>query len=59
MSAQNVTLDRGAADDHVVAAAHAARADYIVSGDLDLLSLGNFQGIRIMTAAGLLAHVEA
>lgn len=46
-------------DDHVIAAARAARADYIVSGDSDLLSLGGFQGIKILTAAGFLAHVAA
>ena len=45
-------------DDHVIAAARAAHADYIVSGDSDLLSLGSFQGIRILTAAGFMAHVE-
>ncbi len=46
-------------DDHVIAAARAARADYIVSGDSDLLSLGGFQGIRILTASGFLVQVEA
>ena len=45
-------------DDHVIAAARAAHADCIVSGDSDLLSLGGSQGIRILTAAGFLAHVE-
>ena len=45
-------------DDHVIAAARAARADCIVSGDSDLLSLGGFQGIQILTAAGFLANVE-
>ena len=44
-------------DDHVIAAARAARADFIVSGDSDLLSLGDFQGIKVLTAAGFLAHV--
>ena len=43
-------------DDHVIAAAGAARADCIVSGDSDLLSLGSFQGIKILTAAGFMAH---
>ena len=41
-------------DDHVIAA---ARADCIVSGGSDLLSLGSFQGIKILTAAGFMAHV--
>lgn len=38
-------------DDHVIAAAVAAGADWIVSGDADLLSMGRHQGIPIITAA--------
>lgn len=38
-------------DDHVIAAALAARAAWIVSGDSDLLSMGHHQGIDILTAA--------
>ena len=38
-------------DDQVIAAAVAAGADWIVSGDADLLSMGNHQGIPILTAA--------
>jgi putative PIN family toxin of toxin-antitoxin system len=38
-------------DDQVIAAAVAAGADWIVSGDADLLSMGSYQGIPIMTAA--------
>jgi putative PIN family toxin of toxin-antitoxin system len=37
-------------DDHVIAAALAAHADCIVSGDSDLLSLDSFKGIPILTA---------
>lgn len=36
-------------DDHVLAAAVAAKADLIVTGDKDLLALGQFQDIRILT----------
>ncbi len=36
-------------DDHVIAAALAARADLIVSGDHHLLSLGSHEGIVIVT----------
>lgn len=36
-------------DVHVLACALAANADVIVSGDKDLLSLGSFQGIPILT----------
>ncbi len=39
------------ADDHVLAAALAAQADLIASGDAHLLDLGNFHGIEIVTAA--------
>lgn len=38
-------------DDHVIAAAVAARADIIVSGDSDLLAMGSHQGIDIVSAA--------
>lgn len=38
-------------DDQVIAAAVTAGADWIVSGDVDLLSLGSYQGIPIITAA--------
>lgn len=38
-------------DDHVLAAAVAAQADLIVSGDCHLLVLGTHQGIRIISPA--------
>jgi len=38
-------------DDHVIAAAVAAGATLIVSGDSDLLSMGSHQGIEIVSAA--------
>ena len=38
-------------DDQVIAAAVTAGADWIVSGDADLLSMGSYQGIPIITAA--------
>ena len=38
-------------DDHVIAAAVAARAEVIVSGDSDLLTMGSYQGIDIVSAA--------
>ena len=38
-------------DDHVIAAAIAARADLIVSGDSNLLSMGSHQRIEVITAA--------
>ena len=45
------TIVRDPADDQVLAAALAARADLIVSGDAHLLDLKEFQGIEIVTAA--------
>lgn len=44
-------VPRDADDDQVIAVALAARADLVVSGDADLLSLGRFDGIPIVTAA--------
>lgn len=38
-------------NDHVIAAAVAAGATLIVSGDSDLLSMGSHQGIEIVSAA--------
>ena len=35
-------------DDHVIAAALAVKAKWIVTGDLDLLDLGEHKGIRIV-----------
>lgn len=45
-------------DDHVIAAAGAANAECIVSGDSDLLSLGSFQGIDILTAAQAIQRID-
>ena len=42
---------RDRADDKFLSCALAAKADYIVSGDKDLLALGNFRNIPIITAA--------
>lgn len=38
-------------DDHVLACAIAAKADLVVSGDSDLLELGQYQGIPIVSPA--------
>ena len=42
-------------DDEVLACALSARVEVIVSGDRHLRGLGSFRGIRIVTAAELLA----
>ncbi len=44
---------RDRSDDKFLSCAVAAKADYIVSGDKDLLVLGNFRNIPIITAAAL------
>lgn len=45
------TVPQDADDDHVLACALAARADWIVSGDAHLLNLKHYQGMRIINAA--------
>ena len=46
-------------DDHVIAAAVAGQADLIASGDKrDLLPLGSFQGIPIVTAREAVQRLE-
>jgi putative PIN family toxin of toxin-antitoxin system len=44
-------------DDHVIAAAVAVGADVIVTGDNDLLTLGQFRNIRILAARAFLAEI--
>jgi putative PIN family toxin of toxin-antitoxin system len=46
-------------DDHVIAAAVAAGADIIVSGDRHLLGLARYQTIRILPPADALAAIAA
>jgi putative PIN family toxin of toxin-antitoxin system len=41
---------RDPSDDHVIAAAVVTKAEVIVTGDKDLLALGYYQLIRIITA---------
>lgn len=48
-------VSRDADDDHVLACALAAGTAIIVSGDRDLLDLGTFRQIRILTAQDALA----
>src|ERR1700682_5916148 len=43
-----ITASRDPNDDHVLACALEAKADVIVSGDNDLLTLGTFEGIQIV-----------
>jgi putative PIN family toxin of toxin-antitoxin system len=45
-------------DDHVIAAALAVGADVIVTGDKDLLTLGQHQAVRIVTARAFLSELS-
>lgn len=51
-------ITRDEADHHVLGAALAAGAAWIVTGDADLLSLGAFRGIAILTPAGFLEQLR-
>jgi len=46
-------------DDHVIAAAVAANADLLVSGDRHLLALGTHQHVRIVTPAEAVTLIAA
>jgi putative PIN family toxin of toxin-antitoxin system len=52
-------VSRDADDDHVIAAAVAAHATLIVSGDRHLLSMGSYEGIEIVTAATTAERLDA
>jgi uncharacterized protein len=51
-----LTIDRDPDDDMVLATAIAGEVDLIVSGDRDLLDLGRFRDIAIVTAADAVQH---
>lgn len=44
-------------DDHVIAAALVVKAGYIVTGDKDLLTLGRYRNVRILTARAFLEDI--
>jgi len=46
-------------DDHVIATAMAVKAKWIVTGDLDLLDLGEYKGIRIVKARTFVDEVSS
>ena len=54
-----VPVSRDPDDDAVLALAVASRADLIVSGDADLLILGDYAGISIVDAAAAVARFGA
>lgn len=52
-------IERDPKDDMVIACAVAAHADYIVSRDRDLLDLGEYQGIKIVTPEEFIRYLRA
>ena len=52
-------VSRDPDDDVVLACALAAQAEAIISGDADLLVLGSYRGIPILTAPELLARLSS
>lgn len=52
---RRVEASRDPDDNRVLEAAVAGEADYIVTGDRDLLELGSYEGIRIVTPADFVA----
>lgn len=46
-------------DDRILEAAIAGKADYIVSGDADLLSMNTFRGVEILSVADFLARLNS
>ena len=42
-------IDKDLSENHILEAAVSVRAKIIVSGDRDLLSLGEFRGIKILS----------
>lgn len=48
-----------AEDNKIIAAAVEGRAAYIVTGDTDLLTLGSYEGVRIVPPAEFLRILEA
>jgi predicted nucleic acid-binding protein len=45
-------------DDKILALALSGSAEYIISGDLDLLVMNPFRGVKIVTGEELLQQVE-
>lgn len=45
-------------DDHLLGCAAAGEADYLVTGDADLLSLGQYRGVSVVGARQFLAFVS-
>ena len=57
--ALTVPVCRDPDDDKILALAWATKADFIISGDQDLLTLGAFRDIKIVNPAEVLAKFAA
>jgi putative PIN family toxin of toxin-antitoxin system len=53
---QRIELCRDPRDDKFLELALAGRADFLLTGDADLLALRQFHGTAILTPAAYLAH---
>ena len=53
-----IRICRDPKDDKFLEAAVDGRADFIVTGDSDLLDLGSFQGVEILNPAAFVAMIE-
>jgi putative PIN family toxin of toxin-antitoxin system len=56
---RRIHATRDPADDALLEAAVAGDAQYIVTGDRDLLVLGSFEGVQIVTPAQFVALLES
>jgi putative PIN family toxin of toxin-antitoxin system len=51
-------IERDPKDDMIIACAVAAQADYVVSRDLDLLDLGEYRGIQIVSPEDFVQYLR-
>ncbi len=56
---ENVSASRDPDDDHILECALAGQADYVITGDRDLLVLGSFRGIPILTIRQFLDQLSS
>ena len=55
---RDVSVTRDPTDDKVIAAALETGAEYIVTGDKDLLTLGKYEGVGILTPARFISAIR-
>ena len=58
MPQETVSVSRDPDDDRILECAIAGKADYIITGDQDLLILGSFRGIPILTVRQFLDRLS-